>query len=71
MTNPQRYPAVSAEYRKRHSPGLENDEFDVWYQPIVNADTLMEGVEALLRWPRRPEGRCRRMSLSASRKAAV
>jgi sensor c-di-GMP phosphodiesterase-like protein len=56
MTNPQRYPAVSAEYRKRHSPGLENDEFDVWYQPIVNADTLMEGVEALLRWPRRPEG---------------
>jgi len=37
--------------------GLENDEFDVWYQPIVNADTLvMEGVEALLRWPRRPEG---------------
>lgn len=37
--------------------GLENDEFDVWYQAIVNADTLvMEGVEALLRWPRRPQG---------------
>ncbi|MFK3703773.1 putative bifunctional diguanylate cyclase/phosphodiesterase [Klebsiella sp. NPDC088457] len=37
--------------------GLENEEFDVWYQPIVNAGTLaMEGVEALLRWPRRPEG---------------
>ncbi|CAH5523894.1 putative bifunctional diguanylate cyclase/phosphodiesterase [Klebsiella oxytoca] len=37
--------------------GLENEEFDVWYQPIVNADTLvMEGVEALLRWPRRPQG---------------
>lgn len=37
--------------------GLENEEFDVWYQPIVNADTLVVvGVEALLRWPRRPEG---------------
>ncbi|MGF7444163.1 putative bifunctional diguanylate cyclase/phosphodiesterase, partial [Klebsiella michiganensis] len=37
--------------------GLENEEFDVWYQPIVNADTLvMEGVEAQLRWPRRPQG---------------
>ncbi|HDU2905798.1 bifunctional diguanylate cyclase/phosphodiesterase [Klebsiella aerogenes] len=37
--------------------GLEKGEFDVWYQPIVNAETLvMEGVEALLRWPRRPEG---------------
>jgi diguanylate cyclase (GGDEF)-like protein len=52
--------------------GLENEEFDVWYQPIVNADTLvMEGVEALLRWPRRPEGRCRRMRLSVSPKVAV
>lgn len=37
--------------------GLEKGEFDVWYQPIVNAETLvMEGVEASLRWPRRPEG---------------
>lgn len=37
--------------------GLENDEFDVWYQPIVNAGTLtIEGVEALIRWPRRPQG---------------
>jgi len=37
--------------------GLENDEFDVWYQPIVDAHTLtMTGVEALVRWPRRPAG---------------
>jgi diguanylate cyclase (GGDEF)-like protein len=37
--------------------GLERDEFDVWYQPIVDARTLaMIGVEALVRWPRRPGG---------------
>lgn len=37
--------------------GLENDEFDVWYQPIVDARTqVMIGVEALVRWPRRPQG---------------
>lgn len=37
--------------------GLENDEFDVWYQPIVDAHTLtMTGVEALVRWLRRPAG---------------
>ena len=37
--------------------GLENDEFDVWYQPIVDARSLaMIGVEALVRWPRRPAG---------------
>lgn len=37
--------------------GLDNDEFDVWYQPIVDAQTLaMTGVEALVRWPRRPGG---------------
>lgn len=37
--------------------GLEQDEFEVWYQPVVDADTLaMTGVEALLRWPRRPQG---------------
>lgn len=37
--------------------GLEQDEFEVWYQPVVDADTLaMTCVEALLRWPRRPQG---------------
>ncbi|MFW0765886.1 EAL domain-containing protein [Trabulsiella odontotermitis] len=37
--------------------GLENDEFDVWYQPIVDAHTqTMIIVEALVRWPRRPKG---------------
>lgn len=37
--------------------GMENDEFEVWYQPIVDARTqAMTGVEALLRWPRRPKG---------------
>ncbi|UXY08900.1 bifunctional diguanylate cyclase/phosphodiesterase [Kosakonia sp. ML.JS2a] len=37
--------------------GLERDEFDVWYQPIVDARTqTMIGVEALARWPRRPGG---------------
>ena len=37
--------------------GLERQEFDVWYQPIVDARTLaMTGVEALVRWPRRPQG---------------
>lgn len=37
--------------------GLERDEFDVWYQPIVDAQSqTMIGVEALARWPRRPDG---------------
>lgn len=37
--------------------GLEHEEFDVWYQPIVDARSLvMVGVEALVRWPRRPDG---------------
>jgi diguanylate cyclase (GGDEF)-like protein len=37
--------------------GLEKEEFDVWYQPIIDARSQkMVGVEALVRWPRRPEG---------------
>ncbi|CAL4869055.1 putative signaling protein [Asticcacaulis sp. MM231] len=37
--------------------GLENDEFDVVYQPIVEARSgVISSVEALVRWPRRPEG---------------
>lgn len=37
--------------------GLENEEFEVWYQPIVDARSqVMTGVEALVRWPRRPKG---------------
>ena len=37
--------------------GLERDEFEVWYQPIVDARSqTMSSVEALVRWPRRPEG---------------
>ena len=37
--------------------GLLRDEFEVWYQPIVDARSqVMMGVEALVRWPRRPAG---------------
>ncbi len=37
--------------------GLEADEFDVVYQPIIDARSgVMISVEALVRWPRRPEG---------------
>lgn len=37
--------------------GLTRDEFDVVYQPIVEARTQgIIAVEALVRWPRRPEG---------------
>jgi len=37
--------------------GLEREEFDVWYQPIIDARSQkMIGVEALVRWPRRPSG---------------
>lgn len=37
--------------------GLEREEFDVWYQPIVDARSqTMIGVEALARWSRRPAG---------------
>ncbi len=37
--------------------GLQNGEFDVVYQPIVEARTQrIVSVEALVRWPGRPEG---------------
>lgn len=37
--------------------GLMRDEFDVWYQPIVDARSQQTvGVEALVRWPGRPAG---------------
>jgi diguanylate cyclase (GGDEF)-like protein len=37
--------------------GLECDEFEMHYQPIVDARTrAITSVEALLRWPRRPGG---------------
>lgn len=46
---------LSLENDIRH--GLEHDEFEVWYQPIVCARSqAMVGVEALVRWPRRPKG---------------
>jgi diguanylate cyclase (GGDEF)-like protein len=37
--------------------GLHNDEFDVLYQPIISASSgEIVAVEALLRWPGRPDG---------------
>jgi len=37
--------------------GLDREEFEVWYQPIIDARSQkMVGVEALVRWPRRPGG---------------
>jgi len=45
--------AMEAEIRS----GLARDEFDVYYQPVVDATTRrMVSVEALVRWPRRPGG---------------
>lgn len=37
--------------------GMERGEFEVWYQPIIDARSQkMTSVEALVRWPRRPAG---------------
>jgi diguanylate cyclase (GGDEF)-like protein len=45
--------ALQADIRR----GLDREEFDVEYQPIFDtASQRMLGVEALLRWPRRPGG---------------
>jgi sensor c-di-GMP phosphodiesterase-like protein len=42
----------------------ERDEFDVWYQPIIDARSQkMTSVEALVRWPRRPQGKLVRIPL--------
>ena len=49
----RRIAALSDEIRA----GLANDEFEMHYQPIVEAATgEMFCIEALLRWPRRPGG---------------
>ena len=56
-------PALDAERQRRQDieddieDGLKRGEFEVEYQPIVDAATRQRiGVEALLRWPRRPDG---------------
>jgi len=56
-------PALDAERQRRQDiedeikDGLKREEFDVEYQPIVDAATrTVVAVEALLRWPRRPAG---------------
>lgn len=37
--------------------GLERNEFEVYYQPVIDARTnTTVSVEALIRWPRRPAG---------------
>lgn len=53
--NSARERQLAIENQIRH--GLERDEFEVWYQPIIDARSQkMTSVEALVRWPRRPEG---------------
>lgn len=56
-------PALDVERQRRQDieddieDGLKRGEFEVEYQPIVDAATRRRiGVEALLRWPRRPDG---------------
>lgn len=56
-------PALDVERQRRQDieddieDGIRRDEFEVEYQPIVDASTHRRiGVEALLRWPRRPDG---------------
>jgi diguanylate cyclase (GGDEF)-like protein len=45
--------ALQADIRR----GLDREEFDLEYQPIFDTvEARMIGVEALLRWPRRPGG---------------
>jgi EAL domain-containing protein (putative c-di-GMP-specific phosphodiesterase class I) len=49
---------VAAQMRREQDlrTALENQEFEVWYQPFYRlADGQIEGFEALLRW-RRPDG---------------
>jgi len=37
--------------------GLADHEFDVFYQPVVDAESgIIVGAEALIRWPRRSDG---------------
>lgn len=56
-------PGLDAERARRRkvgqeiAGGLARCEFDVVYQPIIDARVLsVSGVEALVRWPGRPEG---------------
>ncbi|CAH0497144.1 bifunctional diguanylate cyclase/phosphodiesterase [Novosphingobium sp. CECT 9465] len=58
------YDAAFDEGRKRRlaieheiGVGLTREEFEVFYQPVVNAQTgAIVSAEALVRWPRRPTG---------------